>query len=133
MNTAHDEIIDEHDGRPELIKQRARSLFWYRFTIAILVLYMLITASISAFNAVLGLQTREALLGCVTPDHPCYEEGQKRTGEVVQQLIDANALDEVTTRRIVLAATTCAERVENDTFKKIEECVNKQIEEEGKG
>lgn len=100
---------DEFYGRPELVKQRARALIWTRIAWAIIGLFIISSLAILVFNAIQSISTRQALLDCTTPHGDCYEKGQKQTGDVIQQLIDASKADGDYTRHIVVITTSCAE------------------------
>lgn len=54
--------------------------------------------------------TIDLIKNCTEADGQCYKENQRRTAEAIQQLIDANQLNEVATRRVVLLTAACQER-----------------------
>lgn len=122
-------MTHEFGSQPDVEKKRARSIIVTRLFFVLLGLAVVAGFAVLVFNALASIATRDALLDCTQPGGKCYAESEKRTGEAVQGLIDANKLDEVATRQIVLAAIVCDERVENDTLQKIEDCVKEEMEE----
>lgn len=118
---------DEFDGRPDLVKKRARAILITRIGWTLAGLYIMVTLTLLGINAIQGKQTRGLLVDCVEPSGSCYKDGQKRTAEVVQNLIDANQLDEVATRRIVVVAAACSKDPENETLDDIQACVDKVL------
>lgn len=126
---------DEFDGRPELVKKRARSNFLLSLSIWGLVIFMTAGMTLLVVNAVQGAQTRGILVDCTDPEGDCYQEGQDRTAVLIQQLIDANSLGDVATQRVVVLAAACSEedevKAETNQAKRIrllEICVNEQLE-----
>ena len=123
---------NEFDGRPELVKKRARSILIQRTLWAILGIYIVLSLAVLVSNALTGFQTRDTLVDCVDPQGQCYKDGQARTEDAIQRLIEANSLDEVATRRIVVLAAACAADVSNDTPDEIQACVDAQLKEDKK-
>ena len=128
---------NEFADRPELVKKRARvlRLQWVLALLSIVVIISVLT--LLTYDVANGVRARDRLLDCTTPNGVCYNEGQSRTAAVVQQLIDANKLDEVATRRIVVVTETCSlvPRIEaqEDFVKRLEMiqlCVDQRLEEE---
>jgi hypothetical protein len=77
------------------------------------------------------------LVDCVEPKGKCAQRSAAATAKVVDQLIKANALDEVATRRVVILAAVCSEepsiREEPDQAVRIrlmEACVTKELSKE---
>lgn len=136
--TNHDSLPpNEFEGRPELIKKRARVIIWQRVAIAIAAMYIVGSLGLLVMNAIQGQQTRNTLLDCTEPTGKCAKEGQKQTASVIKQLIDANAAGDVSTQRVVIIAAACSEspdiRSEPNQVERIrltEECVNAQLEKE---
>lgn len=98
---------------------------------------LLVGAAVMTINAYYGMSARNVLLDCVEPTGECFKEGQSRTGDVVQQLIEQNNLSEVATRRIVLLAAVCADdpevRTEPDKARRIilmDRCINVELDKE---
>lgn len=120
---------DEFENRPELIRLRARNIFVKRLIIALAVLWVLATTTTTTVNAVFSFSTRSTLLSCTVPGEKCYDEAQRNTGKVVQQIIDSNQLDEVATQNIVIAASYCANTLDNNTEAQIRQCVEDRIKE----
>lgn len=111
----------------ELVKKRARVIFWNSIAAAILVLYLITSTTLQLISSVQGDETRRTLLDCVEPEGRCFKEGEARTALVVQQLINANQLDEVATRRIVILAAACSKLPTAKTVADVEQCVNKRL------
>lgn len=126
---------DEFDGRPELVKKRARSILaeriWRTFqgaTVAIALGALLL-------NAWQGSQTRQKLVDCTTPSGECYKENSRRTVVFLKQLID----DNTQTRHIVVLTAACDDRPdvvsETDPVKHLDlltQCVEEGLAKEAK-
>lgn len=121
---------DEFDGRPELIRHRARAVLAQRVMISIVAVFMAGAIALLVYNAIVGMGTRHALLDCTTPDGRCYGEGQERTGQVVQSILNANKLNEVATRRVVVVAASCASEPTNNTVNEIQACVDLHLKQD---
>ncbi len=121
---------DEFYGRPELMRKRARSILITRIVATLVALYMLGTLTVVGYNALASIQTRGVLLDCTQPTGKCFGEGQKRTGSLVQQLIDASANGDVLTRHIVILAAACAKQEGVNTADQVEECVTDKLRRE---
>jgi 2-C-methyl-D-erythritol 4-phosphate cytidylyltransferase len=122
----------EFEERPELIKKRARTFAVQGFVIALLITLAAIALVILVVSAVQGAQTRQQLLDCTQPVGKCFQQGQSRQGEVVKQLIDANATDEETTRQIIILTEGCSASVDQKLvrdarIRAIEDCVNEEL------
>jgi hypothetical protein len=118
---------NEFDGRPDLVKKRARAIVVQRLAFCVVAFFIVATLSILTINAVISLKTRSALLDCTEPSGECAQEGQKRTADVIQQLIEAGRLGDVATQRIVVLAAACADKEGVNTIPEIERCVNDQL------
>lgn len=121
----------EFEDRPELVKKRARALIVQRLAAAALAVFVIASLTLTAYNAIVGIATRAALLDCTTPGGQCYQEGQKRTAEAIRQLVEANEAGEVTTREIVILAADCADNPGVDTADEIEACVGELRQQRG--
>lgn len=126
---------DEFDGRPELVKKRGRVILLQRLAVAIVTIYIIGSLTLLVLNAIQASQTRHTLIDCTSPSGKCYQEGQKRQGKVINQLIQSDA----TTQHIVVLAAACAEedaiRAEEDRViraQMISKCVNDQLIAEGR-
>lgn len=115
---------DEFEGRPDLVKKRARTIILQRVALAVLAVYVVASLTILVLNALASFQTRDALLDCTQPTGECAREGQEQTAKIIQQLIDANRLNEVATRQIVVLAAACADQVGVDDVEEIQNCVD---------
>jgi hypothetical protein len=121
---------DEFEARPELVQKRARAILWTRIAYAAAAVFVIVSLTLLVANALSSFKTRDTLLDCTAPEGKCYKDGQQRTGVFIQQLIDANHLDESDTRRIVVLAAACAKLY--DTVDDIQACVDKNLPEEKK-
>lgn len=126
---------DEFDGRPELMKKRARTEIFARAVWTVLFLYILGSLTLLSLNAYQGQQTRDTLLDCTEPSGECYQEGQDRTALLIQQLIDSNNLGDLATQEVVILTASCAEspevKAEENQTARIEllkDCVNAHLE-----
>ena len=125
----HDQHYDdEFEGRPELVKLRARTLFLRNIGIGLLAVFMIASMTLLVITSLQGTIVRNQLLDCTTPGNPCYDDGQKRTAEAIAQLINAGHLDEVETRRIIILALACDARPGIDTPDEIQRCVDEEQE-----
>lgn len=118
--------MSEIEGHPEIEGKRVRALLAQRLAVALLLLFIVISLGLTAYNAIVGIATRAALLDCTTPGGECYKEGQRRTAEAIRQLVEANEAGEQTTREIVILAADCADNEGVDTADEIEACVEQQ-------
>lgn len=118
---------DEFDGRPDLVKARARAIVVQRVAASLVGLSIVASLTLLTFNALQSTRTRETLLDCTVPSGKCYAQGQKRTGEAIQQLIDANSLNEVATRRIVVLTAVCDDLPGVDTVDELQACVDRKL------
>lgn len=108
---------DEFDGRPELIRMRARQIFMWRIVAAIGGLFMVASMTVLVYNAVQSIATRNAIVDCTTPDGECYQGNQEATAIVIQQL-----------QRITVIASSCAARLEEPTVPNVTVCVMQQLD-----
>lgn len=112
---------DEFERRPELVKQRARVLFLQRIGAGVLIFYMVLSMTVLLVNAVASYQTRGAILDCTQPSGGCYQNGQQRTGDAVQNLKQAN-------KQVIIAAAYCSSKDENiGNEQRIKQCVNRTL------
>lgn len=122
------DLDNEFTERPELVKLRARTIrvqwAWNAFWIVVVVIVL----GILTFDVLNGQAARKELLDCTTPGGECYREGNQRTADAIAQLIEANTLSEVATRRVVVIAAACAATLENPTTARVEQCVNAQLD-----
>lgn len=126
-------LEDEFEGRPELVKKRARAFMLERFLIGIVAMYMLFTSSVVTVLAVNGYMDRqtgnttlEELVSCTSPEGECYQRGQENQAKAVQALIQASSDRHEVTREIVIAAAACAQ--DNDTVREIRACVDDELD-----
>lgn len=123
-------MTEEFEGRPDLIKARARDILLRNLMVASGALFVLLVLIGLTYNAFVGADARAQLIDCTTPGSSCYDEGQKRMEAAVENLIQANQLDEVATRRIVVLAAACAERRGVNSVEEIQVCVDKGLKED---
>jgi hypothetical protein len=109
---------DEFEGRPELIKKRARTIFLRNTAIAAVLLYMLFSSGISTWSAITGYSARHQLLDCTTSEGECFQRNQADTGDLVQAIVD----EIVTTQHVSILAAGCSTdpTVVNDSMAKAE-------------
>lgn len=125
----------EFDGRPGLVAQRARAIILQRLAIGVVVLFMVASMSVLVYNALVSIATRAELLDCTDPTGQCYQEGQKQTAAIIQQLIDANKLGDVATQRVVVLAAACGAGLDpalsfDDRVLYLTDCVTAQLKED---
>lgn len=96
-------------------------------TVFLLVAIVLIGLGALLLNAYNGAQTRNLIIDCVEPTGQCAERATDRTAQVVDDLIKANQLDEVATRRIVVISVTCQQLPGIDTLDEVQACVDGQL------
>lgn len=123
-------MTDEFEGRPELVKKRARTYMAQRLFAGIIGLFIIVSMTLLVVNAIEATKTRAALVDCTTPAGQCYQEGQKRTAKVVEQLYQQGLDRENITREIIVIAAGCAADPENTTIESIEDCVNERLDKE---
>lgn len=120
--------IPSHNNRSEeVVKKRARYLLAVYTVIAILSIYVIVSLAGIGFSSWEGHQTRETLVDCVEPQGKCYRDGQHRTKKAIQQLIEANQLDEAATRNIVIIAVTCQQLPGVNTLEEVQACVDERL------
>jgi len=112
---------DEFTNRPDLRRKRALAIMLQRATIALFVIYCIATMGMLLWLGVQGNASRRQLVDCTTPHGKCYQEGQKRTAEAIQALINDNEL----TRETVIAAIACGQDPANDTKEEVLACIRK--------
>lgn len=120
---------DEFQERPALVRQRVRVEILDRVWKAVLLIFVILALGISAVNAVVSIDYRQRLLDCTVPEGQCAQEGQERTAEAIQSLIQAGLDREEITRQVVVAAAACADQAGVDTEEEIQKCVDKKMEE----
>ncbi len=103
---------DEHDDRPELIKKRGRVILFDRLWRAFLTLLLLGIGTIMIYDVIIGHQTRSEILDCTVPGGECYQEGQKRTQDVLDDIGE-----------IIRLTVSCADEVGTQSEAEIRECV----------
>jgi len=59
-------------------------------------------------------RTLKILLDCTTPNHDCYKESQKRTGNILREV-----------DRVIILANYCS--INNETLPAVEECVSQNL------
>lgn len=116
------ERVDEFTNRPTLRRKRAVALMIQRATIALFIVYCLMTMALLLFMSYQGNDQRNRLVDCTTPSGQCYKEGQQRTAQAIQFLIADNQL----TREMIVKAVACAQDPVNDTQAEIKACINKK-------
>lgn len=124
---------NEFEDRPELIAKRARTIIVERVFLTTLAVCVLLALGLLSYNALNSLATRDAILDCTQPTGECYKEGQRRTGEVIRQLIESNQDTAMITRQIVVLAAACADDPGNNSADEIERCVDRQLGTPGNG
>lgn len=115
--------MTEFDGRPELTAKTKRIVLARTLLIALLVGWMIIVTSFLVYNALVGARSRTVLLDCTQPVGKCFQNGQKRTGEVVKQIVQ----EELNTQKIVVIASSCADKSKTQTYKEIKTCVDERL------
>lgn len=120
-------MADEHNNREELIKQRGRVVLAERSLKLILALLILICLIFLVWDTYIGHQQRALLVDCTTEGGECYEEGQKRTAEFLEQVFQQGIDREQITRKIVIIASACADRPEVNTIQEVERCVERRL------
>jgi hypothetical protein len=131
------EVLPVADERTDVIKLEARAIIIRNVLLAAIVSFSMLCLGFLVSSSIVATQTRNAITDCVEPGGRCANRQNTETARVVQQLIDANSLDEIATRRIVVVAAICAEQREvrqRPTFSKrlkaMEACVNSQLQDE---
>jgi hypothetical protein len=114
-----DRHVDEFTERPDLRKKRAITIAVQRITVALGILYCVLTMTMLLILAYQGQEQRNSLTDCTTPSGECYKNGQRRTQEAIQALINDNEL----TRATVVAAVACAQDRTNVTKSDILACI----------
>lgn len=130
---------DEFEGRPDLVKKRARTIILQRVAIGVVAAFMTAAMILLVLNALASIKSRNVLLDCTQPTGECAKDGQERTGKVIQNLIDANSLGDVATQRVVVLTAICseepeikAEPVQDRRIELLTGCVNAQLAEDKK-
>jgi hypothetical protein len=118
----------EFEGRPELVKKRARSIFWGRIGVTMLAIYIVVSLGVIVTNSVVSFSTRHTILDCTNTTGKCYKHGQKSTGELVRNLIEENHFGDLGTRRIVKFSAICSS-VPNlaGNEHKINQCIHRML------
>lgn len=131
--------VDEFDGRPELVKKRARAFILQRVFILAVSVFMTVSMIILVMNALASIKSRDILLDCTQPSGQCAKESQEETGKIIQNLIDANSLGDVATQRVVVLTAICAEEpeikaedVQDRRIELLTDCVNAQLAQDKK-
>jgi len=115
--------MTEYEGRPELTTQTKRVVALRTILIALLVGWMLLVTSFLVWNALVGMKSRDVLLDCTQPTGKCFKVGQKRTGSVVKQIVQ----EELNTQKIVVIASSCADKSKTQTYQEIKHCVDERL------
>lgn len=118
---------DEFEERPELVRKRARVIFWTRLAIAVGVFFVVAALGLLVYNAISSIQTRHTILDCTQPSGECYQDGQKRTGEFVSNLLTHTDKNHVITRRVIVYALACDNEPGIDTAREIQQCVDDKL------
>ena len=121
---------DEFEGRPDLVKKRARAFMFQRAFVAFLAAFMVVSTTLLVVNAVQGFETRGTLLDCTTPDGGCYQDSQERSAEILRRVYEDGLAREAITRQIIVLASACAGDREHHNIDEIERCVNKRLAKE---
>lgn len=119
----------EFKDRPELLKRKNRRDYWLRLIAITVVIYVVVSSGLAAVNAISSFQSRGRLLDCTTPHHKCYDEGAKKSADIVQQLLDILGNRTKKTRAIVKDAAYCADQPGAETRKELERCIRQQLKE----
>jgi predicted RecB family nuclease len=126
--------IPGHDSKSEeVVKKRARYLFTLYIVVAVAIVYVVVSLAGILIGTWEGHDTRKTLVDCVEPHGKCYRNGTERTKKAIQQLIEANQLDEVATRRVVIIAVTCQQLPGVSTLDEVQACVDERLKLEKKG
>ena len=110
----------EYQGRPELVKKRARTIFLRNSVIGVIVVALGFSIALDTATNLSTGQTRDTLVDCVEPTGKCYQEGQERTGAAVTGIV-------VGTREVIIATQVCNNKYPNATVDELETCVDKEI------
>jgi len=119
-------IPEPHD-RPEVVRAKARVIIlesvwkWFLIITVVVILGLVVTDTLQ------GKHVRHELLDCTRPNGHCYQEGQKRTGDIVKQLYQQGIDREQITRQIIVLAASCAGDERNVSAYAIEQCVNARL------
>ena len=119
---------DEFEGRPELIKKRAKAYRVEWFWRALWFLGIVIVMAMVVYDTIIGQRTRAHLTDCVVAGGECYQESQQRTAEAVRGIILGGRQDEIATRRIVALAAFCADKPGTQTEREIASCIKRQLD-----
>jgi hypothetical protein len=108
-------------------KKRARLIFWQWFTGGILLLWLVASTTLSLIAALEAHNARDQIVSCVIPDGECYEQNQKRTGHVVEELLEDGIQRETVTRATIIASVWCDEQPDVEGLAELEACVKNQL------
>jgi hypothetical protein len=112
---------DEYEGRPDLAKKRDRAVTWVRALVIITCAYMIVVLSAVFANTLLSFSSRRTLLDCTQPTGHCYQEGQKRSAEIIAHVLQDLHL-----------ALVCQDHPGHQTDEQITRCVRRLLEKEGR-
>lgn len=122
----------EFENRPELVRKRGQFIFARNAFYILLGFIVAISLGIQTYNAVQGTRARNELLDCTTPEGQCYKESQKRTGEVVGQIVaqtlEGTGAQSLDTQKVVVEAAYCAASVDEVTEPLMKACLDERLE-----
>lgn len=119
--------MTEFQDRPELVRKRARAIMLQRLLVAAGIILGVIMVLFILWDIAEGRDRRAQLLDCTQPGGQCYQDGQERTAEAVQSIIDESLLQEAATRRVVVLAAYCAAQPGQETVEQIEACITREM------
>jgi hypothetical protein len=108
---------NEFDGRPELLKARARAIMLERLWRVLWIVIVAIVAALIVADIIIGTRARAELLDCTTPGGECYEKSQEQTGGAVADIVKFS-------RDASVAAAHCADAPGQQTLAEIRKCTN---------
>jgi hypothetical protein len=112
---------DEFEGRPDLIKKKDRATVWVRTLVVVTCVYMLVVLSAVFANTLLSFSSRQTLLDCTQPTGHCYQQGQKRSASIIEQVLQAQRL-----------ALACQDKRGHQTDREIARCITRLLKKEGR-
>ena len=125
-------MTDREYDDAEMLKRRERYQFWTGVLIVTMVLATAASFCLLLYAAYVGNRTRAQILDCTEPNGQCYQENRAETGKAVAQIVNdtiEGAIPlHVQTRRIVIAAASCAQTLESPTVDEIRKCVDRELE-----
>jgi hypothetical protein len=120
--------MTEYEHHPDVARKKLIYGYTIRFIAFIVIVAQFTILVLLVDNARTGREARNRLLDCTVPSGKCFQEGQKRTAQVLVQIDQQGKDREAITRATVIAAAACAKRW--DAIVLIRQCVEKELENE---